>query len=531
MRNCDPLQEDLKAYQDGQLPPLLRLRVRLHLKRCESCRKEIEEMGRIGRELHNMDMDNDRLDPSLRARILASIPDGLPDPPDPAITPTWRRKPVMVWGSLATAALALVLFYPAIQNLNSPRVSQEDMAASMAPPGAEGSVHGATSSQDAPASSKAAAPSDDVASGGSSKITAGTPPMGNSEAPNAPKPSNMAADDRSAAAASALSPEIPPNMPATGSFQSNDGHIRADAKTAARAEKNQTAPSAPTSNAGTTVDSVSPSDHGTTYYSVSPAPPSTTPGDRLAGGGRGITSAPVNGKSAESQKARSASSAALLMPGSAPKANPETSLIFFVLDIPDRSKQVAQIVKDAGGQTVPAPVSTGNKSKVVLLDVEVPVAKFDAVVHRLSQLKGLQRDQRLNDYYKKLDLFDGRPLHSPQTSAPLQPKEHGGGGRSTTLGKQSVTDMGTASPPKAESGRMPGLPSVPLQPLTPPSKSQKSPAQAPDKAPAYYKQMPAVSLQHPSAAAPTVIAKAEPLKKSKPALHGVIHVELKEAPK
>ena len=65
----DKYQDDLKAYVDGELSPVARLAVRLHLTHCASCREEIAFMGQAATELKRRETENP-LDSALRARIL-----------------------------------------------------------------------------------------------------------------------------------------------------------------------------------------------------------------------------------------------------------------------------------------------------------------------------------------------------------------------------------------------------------------------------------------------------------------------------
>jgi hypothetical protein len=117
MKDCERVQNDLKAYQDGQLPPVPRLAVRWHLTRCASCREEITHMEQISKELRTEDAGT--LEPALRARILASIPDGAPEALDAPTGKSKRwgkplRKPLVLWGATAAAALLWFVFYPAV---------------------------------------------------------------------------------------------------------------------------------------------------------------------------------------------------------------------------------------------------------------------------------------------------------------------------------------------------------------------------------------------------------------------------------
>lgn len=95
------------AYFDGMLTSLARYRVNRHLRNCASCRQELAEIERIGKELHNMahdlsSADGDTLDPILRARILAAIP------AVPAQPPARSRMPIQFWQRIALGALATV---------------------------------------------------------------------------------------------------------------------------------------------------------------------------------------------------------------------------------------------------------------------------------------------------------------------------------------------------------------------------------------------------------------------------------------
>lgn len=112
MNRCDTLRADFKAYQDGRLPLWKRLQIRRHLRQCAACRQMITEMRQMGRELRQMDREGETLDPGLRARILAGIPEGLPDPPSGM--PFFRVRPrsLALWGGLAAAVLVAIVFYP-----------------------------------------------------------------------------------------------------------------------------------------------------------------------------------------------------------------------------------------------------------------------------------------------------------------------------------------------------------------------------------------------------------------------------------
>ena len=105
---CDTVQPELKAYLDGMLPTVLAYRVRRHLLGCANCRSELDEVERIGKELHYaMSTDaGDTLDPILRARILAAIPT---TPGQTRVRQPIRYRPVMAAGALAAVLGAAII--------------------------------------------------------------------------------------------------------------------------------------------------------------------------------------------------------------------------------------------------------------------------------------------------------------------------------------------------------------------------------------------------------------------------------------
>ncbi|MCW3098119.1 MAG: putative transrane anti-sigma factor [Chthonomonadaceae bacterium] len=113
MTECEKLRNDLKAFLDGQLSPATRIAMRLHLNRCASCRKELEEMRLLGTNMRAA--DTLEMSDALRSRILASVPTTAPEA-KVKMLPKWREKPVLIWGASASAALAWFILYPAINN-------------------------------------------------------------------------------------------------------------------------------------------------------------------------------------------------------------------------------------------------------------------------------------------------------------------------------------------------------------------------------------------------------------------------------
>jgi len=98
-------QPNLKAYLDNELPLWRRFAVRLHLARCASCQEEMRAMQQIGQELRGQTIDP--LDPGLRSRILATVREMTPEPASPVPS----RRPALVWGGTAFAALLLVAVF------------------------------------------------------------------------------------------------------------------------------------------------------------------------------------------------------------------------------------------------------------------------------------------------------------------------------------------------------------------------------------------------------------------------------------
>ncbi len=67
---------ELKAFLDGELSAARKLKVRLHLVRCEACREERSWLHQLGSDMKELEKAKPR--PELRAKILASLPDTPP---------------------------------------------------------------------------------------------------------------------------------------------------------------------------------------------------------------------------------------------------------------------------------------------------------------------------------------------------------------------------------------------------------------------------------------------------------------------
>jgi anti-sigma factor RsiW len=131
---CDNtiLQCELKAYLDGQLPFLVRQRVRRHLRTCTACREELSAMEQISTELRT---DGPKpLDSSLRDRILQAV--ATPDAQSPSVASAlrpisrWRRKPLLIWAGAATAFVGWFTLYPLVHGDLVRSISSPQTAAS-----------------------------------------------------------------------------------------------------------------------------------------------------------------------------------------------------------------------------------------------------------------------------------------------------------------------------------------------------------------------------------------------------------------
>ena len=113
MRDCEALQNDLKAYQDGELSPVARLTMRLHVARCVSCREELNLMENISNEMKLGDAGS--FDEVLRNRILSGIPDSPPEIIEAEETKKQKNKrPVMIFGATSVALLAWFVLSPIV---------------------------------------------------------------------------------------------------------------------------------------------------------------------------------------------------------------------------------------------------------------------------------------------------------------------------------------------------------------------------------------------------------------------------------
>ena len=98
MTPCTPFQENLKAYADRELSLFARLKVKRHVESCPACQEEIQEMELIRKHLRPSKPG--ALTPELKAKLLSSLPEGVP--PGKILPLRRLSKPALVFGGLAT---------------------------------------------------------------------------------------------------------------------------------------------------------------------------------------------------------------------------------------------------------------------------------------------------------------------------------------------------------------------------------------------------------------------------------------------
>ncbi|HLK57692.1 MAG TPA: zf-HC2 domain-containing protein [Chthonomonadaceae bacterium] len=108
------VQADLKAYLDGELSGPRRWLVQWHLVRCAECREEITWLQRLGKNMQNL--EEARPSPSLRARIMASLPD-TPPPASRVAQPSFAARPGAFQRSGLRLALSMSLVVLAVGGL------------------------------------------------------------------------------------------------------------------------------------------------------------------------------------------------------------------------------------------------------------------------------------------------------------------------------------------------------------------------------------------------------------------------------
>ncbi len=95
--NCEAVQTELKAYQDGELDRLGAWRVRRHVGRCAPCAAELRTMQKLNALLLSVDvMEPERREPASRP---------VSEPRASASGPAWRSRRVQ-WATAGAAVLA-----------------------------------------------------------------------------------------------------------------------------------------------------------------------------------------------------------------------------------------------------------------------------------------------------------------------------------------------------------------------------------------------------------------------------------------
>ncbi|WP_309717614.1 zf-HC2 domain-containing protein, partial [Armatimonas sp.] len=134
MLKCQsPLQEDLKAYLDSELPPVRHAAVAKHLLSCPACQSELAALRLLSTQLTEALPAPAPLSDALRARILATLPET--PQPRPLFVPFWRRPRSLAFGGVLAAGCAFWLWarVPESKKMSAPAASVADKATNAAP--------------------------------------------------------------------------------------------------------------------------------------------------------------------------------------------------------------------------------------------------------------------------------------------------------------------------------------------------------------------------------------------------------------
>jgi hypothetical protein len=114
MRDCEAIRDELKAFADGELPWGTRRAVRRHVATCAACREELEAMEKIGHHLRTEDVG--ALNPALRTRILAGLPERATAPPPVSGEALPRRRWMEVAAVVGVGVVGVmaVIMYPGV---------------------------------------------------------------------------------------------------------------------------------------------------------------------------------------------------------------------------------------------------------------------------------------------------------------------------------------------------------------------------------------------------------------------------------
>ncbi len=121
---CERLRPELKAYVDGQAGWWQRQSIGRHLTKCADCREETAAMRAFSAKWRRA--DDEVLDPNLRARILAAVPDTPPVLTRVSAPSRLRPRSLALAGAGASAVIVAALLFPQWQR--SARVGSEDAA-------------------------------------------------------------------------------------------------------------------------------------------------------------------------------------------------------------------------------------------------------------------------------------------------------------------------------------------------------------------------------------------------------------------
>ena len=133
------VDDDLKAYVDGELGTVRRMQVARHLTACPSCREKEQEMKRITQQLNQVGgASSGTISPDLRANLLAHAPEGRASD-GPVHRPLWRRSPGLVFGGGGVAfAASLAAFATLYSTANHAPETATTEAVAVAAPSTEG---------------------------------------------------------------------------------------------------------------------------------------------------------------------------------------------------------------------------------------------------------------------------------------------------------------------------------------------------------------------------------------------------------
>ena len=378
----DRLREDVKAFTDGQLGWWRQQVVKRHLARCAECREEMQAMRDFSAKWRQA--DDDVLDPGLRARILAAVPDTVPSSPQAALGGRAYRRPLALVGALTSTALfagvAVSLFGHHANRLDTAapaamRSATNDAgiaasAPSMTDADKQSKVALETKSESAAAPNSAASVATPTAPGGAAKqsqiASANIAPGAADERAQAER--NFRARDSAAAAVSAppapsLSPKTMPADITPLPLPPTPLQDRVSARKASVKEKARV-------GAGKS-DAEHTQEH---KQEAAASANASAPGNALPG-----------------SNARAASPA---KPNSTLRRVPApTELTLEVGEVEAAGAEIEKDVENAGGSIVNSGLTTGAGTKSARLLVKIPAARLNAFLAQVAQRNESQAAQ------------------------------------------------------------------------------------------------------------------------------------------